>query len=128
LCFIIFFSFFYVVLYTNLMNLFIIYSRFQPLILDFLELRLHNFFILFFMNSSWSNHEFNRLSQVDSWFFLLHFQIDFFSQFHLLTLDWLEIRFKKICLFIMLFQSHDLNRKFDKLTWVDFIYFSGFIF
>jgi hypothetical protein len=82
---------------------FLFYLIFQPSTLDLLEMKLHNFFYLLFINISQSHDlgcGFNKLARVDlGCFFLNLFLIDFFFQFHLSTLNWLEIKFCNCFLF-----------------------------
>ena len=90
---------------------------------------LHNvFFGLFFMNLFRfhnSYHRFNRLTQIDLIFFSIAFSKWFFFRYHLSTLSLLEIRpcdFLEL-FFMRLYQSHDSNYGFVRLTQVDFSYF-----
>jgi len=72
-----------------------------------------------------SYHRFNRLIQIDLIFFSIAFSKWFFFRFHLSTLSLLEIRpcdFLDL-FFMRLYQSHNSNYGFVRLTQVDFSYF-----
>jgi hypothetical protein len=60
---------------------------------------------------------YNRLTQVDSTYFL----VKFCFQFYYSTLDWLRIEFNNFFYFlsIRLLGSHNLDNKFDRLSRVD---------
>jgi hypothetical protein len=89
------------------------------------ELIIHNLFwfsINEIISVSW---QWLRVWRVNpSWIgsFVIIFLIDYFLKFYPPTLGWLRIELLDL-FFMRLFESYDLNRRFDQLTEVDLSYF-----
>jgi hypothetical protein len=96
---------------NNLIFLFIYLFQFYFLILGCLEIELHNFFNLFYV----------ELSQFPEFVFLI-------STLNIGSIgNWILWFLFLFLFFIKLSRSNDLSREFKRLTWVDLSYFFIFL-